>query len=67
MRSKSKSFGYGIIQSDGSAWWDESCVCQDREPLEDMVEGINDDQTGDDHLRVVKLYYREAKPKRRKP
>lgn len=58
-----KFYGYGIIDSKGKAWWDESCVCQDRGPLQDLVDETNNhpDQVYNP-LRVVALYYRTAKP-----
>ena len=27
----------------GNAWWDEACVCKDREPLLEVVENLNEE------------------------
>lgn len=58
-------YGYGIVDKDGNPYWDESCVCQDPEPMEDMVLDINtSSQPGLFHedkipYRVVRLMYQE--------
>ena len=38
-----RHYGYGIIDRNGNAWWDEACVCKDREPLLEVVENLNEE------------------------
>jgi len=38
-----RTYGYGIIDRNGNAWWDEACVCKDREPLLEVVENLNEE------------------------
>jgi hypothetical protein len=36
-------FGYGIVDKDGKPYWDEACVCQDRQILEaEILPNLND-------------------------
>lgn len=51
-------YGYGIVDKNGYPWWEESCVCQDREPMDDQVYNLNDDSDGGPY-RVVKLVFEE--------
>ena len=59
-KKKPKFWGYGIVGNSGAAWWDESCVCEDREPLLETCANLNDDawshHCGDQPYRVVKLF-----------
>ena len=54
-------YGYGIVNKDGQAWWEEACVCQDREPMDDTVDNLNDDSEGDAGCpyRVVELFFED--------
>lgn len=57
-----KFYGYGIVGKSGAPWWNESCVCEDRDPLDEQVESLNDPMYADDDntdhpYRVVKLFY----------
>jgi len=67
-----KPYGYGIVGKTGKPWWDESCVCQDRAPLLDTVDLLNEAMlvakqiTGtpldcDQPYRVVRLFYETRK------
>jgi hypothetical protein len=49
-------YGYGIVDKDNKPWWDESCVCADRGPLDSLIVDLNDDH-GDPRCpyRVVTL------------
>lgn len=51
-------YGYGIVDKDGNPWWDECCVCADRNALEDSIENLNN---GFDHrvpYKIVQLTFR---------
>ena len=50
-------YGYGIINKDGNPWWDENCVCADREPLDEVVENLNDNPDINAPYRVVELTF----------
>ena len=50
-------YGYGIINFRGEAWWDDSCVCEDREPLDDIVRELNENHGEGTPYRVVTLYF----------
>ena len=63
---KYKIYGYGIVDKNGNPWWDESCVCQDRAPMDEVCRDLNmqyddictESQT-ENHIpyRVVRLLY----------
>lgn len=64
-RRGGREYGFAIVDRHGEPWWDEACVCQDRGPMDDTVETLNDsaDYEGDDErapYRVVQLLYVEA-------
>ena len=54
-------FGYGIVGKSGRPWWDETCVCQDRAPMQETVDGLNDKfwaaEPNEQPYRVVALFY----------
>ena len=54
-----RKYGYGIVDRHGAPWWDESCVCQDIEPMREVCANLNDDYTLDlrQPYRVVKLVW----------
>jgi len=57
---KRRVYGYGIVGKSGAPWWDESCVCEDREPLDDQVDMLNEPphpEHADTPYRVVRLFY----------
>ena len=65
-----KRYGYGIVDRHGKPWWAEDCVCQDREPLVDIVVNLlNEPCVGLDAIRqpyrVVRLMF-ETRKRRRK-
>jgi hypothetical protein len=36
-------YGYGIVDVNGLPWWwEESCVCKDRSPLDEVVKILNE-------------------------
>lgn len=54
-------YGYGIVDRNGAPWWNESCICQDREPMADICENMNDRHNGSPAdarrpYRVVRLF-----------
>lgn len=57
-----KIYGYGIVDKDGNPWWAEDCVCEDRDPMDDIVGDLNYfGKTSAQHedripYRVVRLY-----------
>ena len=57
------SYGYGIVGRSGKPWWDEACVCEDRAPLLETVDNLNDsmwiagEPHGDRPYHVVRLFY----------
>lgn len=56
-------YGYAIVDKDGTPWWSEDCVCQDRQPLEGILLYLNDDDYPDDGrrpYRVVRLVSEEV-------
>lgn len=59
-----KRYGYGIVDRRGELLWDESCVCQDREPMDEAAAVLNDpDEITDSETErrrpfcVVRLMY----------
>lgn len=55
-----KLYGYGVVDKDGNPWWNESCVCEDSAPMQEVVENLNDVEFDEDArapYRVVKLYW----------
>ena len=54
-----RPYGYGIIDRNGNAWWDEACVCKDREPLLEVVENLNEEWRSSlrSPFRVVRLFW----------
>jgi len=56
-----KFYGYGIVGRSGASFWNEGCVCQDRGPMQETVEGLNDEIYCDEDMerpyRVVRLFY----------
>jgi hypothetical protein len=54
-------YGYGIVDRYGTPWWDEACVCKDREPLLSIVRELNDpvyiEHADRTPYRVVRLYW----------
>ena len=61
-----RTYGYGIIDRNGNAWWDEACVCKDRAPLLETVRDLNDPlyEDGLAPFRVVRLYW-ESKARKK--
>lgn len=61
------SYGWGIVNKLGEPWWDESCVCEDRTPLDDTVRNLNDPMEKDAAApyRVVRLYFQSRGRRRR--
>ena len=62
MTKPAHTYGYGIIDRHGKPWWDESCVCQDRGPMQEQVAHLNDrlDTEWDEvraPFRVVRLIW----------
>ena len=54
------TYGYGIIDRHGKPWWDESCVCQDRGPMQELVANLNDRLERNKYrapFRVVRLVW----------
>lgn len=60
-----KPFLWAIVNPDGSLWVAESCVCEDREPLNDQVRDLNADAglTVEKGYRVIALYRRVSRGK----
>lgn len=58
-------FGYGIVDRKGKAWWSESCVCEDRSALEDERDNLNSDPDEHAPYRIVALYIRTVRPRRK--
>ena len=60
-------YGFGIVDVDGKPWWGEACVCEDREPLLEVVDALNDYVMADPRgpYRVVELAW--VKTPRLKP
>ena len=62
-----RHYGYGIVGKSGKPWWNEdSCVCEDRQPMLETCADLNDKYNGsfDDPerpYRVVKLFYETRK------
>ena len=59
-----KPFLYAIAEPDGSPYMSEDCVCQDREPLDEQVDCLNDELASngaDGRYKVVALYRRKSK------
>ena len=48
-------YGYGIVDKDGKVYWEEGCVCEDKEPLESTCEAINDYEDPRAPYRVAEL------------
>ena len=67
MALKNKIYGFGIVDKEGAPWWDESCVCEYREPLDYICKDINNFGScyeDDKHCipyRVVRLYFTVVK------
>ena len=59
-------WGFGIVNKVGEPWWEEGCVCEDRAPLEDHLQSLNDPDYTDAAApyRIVRLYF-IGKPKRK--
>ena len=58
----SKPWLWAIAGPDGLPYWSCDCVCEDREPLDEIVEQLNDDlqESGSDRrYSVVALYRRK--------
>ena len=51
-------YGYGIVDKDGNAFWEEGCVCADRLHLEDTVCYLNEAPDQFAPYRVVQLTFR---------
>lgn len=57
-----KIYGYGIVDKDGNPYWAEDCVCEDRAPMDDVVNDLNEyNGVSLEHgkripYRVVRLY-----------
>ena len=63
MTKPAHKYGYGIIDRHGRPWWDESCVCEDIEPMRDTCANLNDRlEIGWDEtrapFRVVRLVWK---------
>jgi hypothetical protein len=63
MTPKQRVYGYGIVDRHGQPWWDESCVCQDREPMMEQLTYMNDRlEIGYEEdrapFRVVRLFWK---------
>jgi len=62
-----RQYGYGIVGKSGKPWWDEACVCEDREPMTEVADNLNDttwivgEPHGDRPFRVVRLFYETRK------
>lgn len=58
-------YGYGIVGKSGKPWWEEGCVCEDREPMQETVDNLNDKNSPDEDnerpYRVVRLFYETRK------
>ena len=53
-----RHYGYGIIDRNGNAWWDEACVCKDRAPLMEVVANLNEEwRSLRTPHRVVRLFW----------
>lgn len=61
-------YGYGIVDRDGKPYYDESCVCQDSEPMQEIISQLNQTVKLNNRsvvydvrcpYRVVRLLYQE--------
>jgi hypothetical protein len=62
---KNRIYGFGIVDKAGNPYWDEVCVCEDREPLDDICADLNSCNGSAEHdhripYRVVRLYFQMA-------
>lgn len=57
-------WGYGIVDKDGNAWWDETCCCEDEQPMHDILANLNDEFYAEKDARapyrIVALYALEG-------
>ena len=57
-KTKCVKFGYGIVDRDGQQYWSENCVCQDKVPMLDVAQDLNEYEDEGKPYRVVTLYRR---------
>jgi hypothetical protein len=59
------TYGYGIVDKDGKPWCSEACVCQDREPMDEQVDTLNDSSVYEADTRapykVVRLVFEDKR------
>jgi hypothetical protein len=54
-----KTYGYGIVDRDGKPHFDEFCVSEGTEELQESVDGMNESLFENCPYRVVELFYME--------
>ena len=54
-----RTYGWGIVDRFGAQWWSESCVCQDKAPIDEQCADLNEPIYIDKRkpYRVVRLTY----------
>lgn len=63
-----RTYGYGIVNCRGETYWDESCVCEDRGPLQELAATMNAHRCyGGEPFRVVRLFWMSSTKRRRTP
>ena len=52
-----KRYGFGIVDKDGRPHFDEMCVCETPEEMQESVDGMNEHCFEKYPYRVVELFY----------
>lgn len=55
-------YGYGIVDKDNQVYWADQCVCEDRGPMDETCETLNDEDDPRAPYRVIELQTLDAPP-----
>ena len=55
-------YGYGIVDKNNHVYWDDTCVCEDRGPMEEICETLNDEDDPLAPYRVIQLQSLDVPP-----
>ena len=55
-------YGYGIVDKDNHVYWDDACVCEDKGPMDETCEALNDYDDPRAPYRVIQLQTLDVPP-----
>lgn len=58
IKAPMKRYGYGIVDKNGNVYRADACVCEDKEPMVETCEALNDYDDPRAPYRVVELLMR---------